>query len=276
MATINFQENVSLGGVSFNTYYPITGNSQVPNLEEPLAAGNSGTLTTRTDDNTGVATLSTGHGIITSDVCDIYWTGGYRHGMTATVATNAITLDGGTGDPLPTEAAVVVVSKQETYNLDFSTSILAALRILCDQRAHVGFRSSASALLKDLDLTATRPFCWNDDHPQTFNNVGQSAQLTTRTDDNTGVATCLTGHGIETADVVDVYWLGGFRLGMAATTATNAVTLEGGSGDALPLVNTALILVNVSDDGYPDVASIVASNGSATAATLKIGGLANA
>jgi hypothetical protein len=112
--------------------------------------------------------------------------------------------------------------------------------------------------------------------PQPFINLGQSAQLTTRTDDNTGVATCLTGHGIETADVVDAYWLGGFRKGMTATTSTNAVTLDGGSGDVLPVQNTALILVNVSDDGYPDVASVVASNGSVTAATLKIGGLANA
>jgi hypothetical protein len=276
MATINFQENVSLGGVSFNTYYPKTGNSQIPNLEEALAAGQAGTLTTMTDFNTGVATLTTGHGIITSDICDIFWTGGCRYGMTATVATNAVTLDGGTGEPLPAQDTVVVVCKQQTINIDFATTILVALRILCDQRAHVGFRSSTGALLGDKDLTASEPFVWNDSLPQPFINLGLSAQLTTRTDDNTGVATCLTGHGIETADVVDAYWLGGFRLGMTANTSSNAVTLDGGTGDVLPLVNTAVILVNVTDDGYPDVASVVASNGTATAATLKIGGLANA
>lgn len=276
MGSVNIHDSCSIGGVNIDSYFPITCNSQTPNLEESLAAGNAGTLSTMTDYNTGVATLTTGHGIVTSDVCDIFWDGGYRHGMTATVATNDVTLDGGTGDPLPAEDTAVVVCKQTTIDLDFTTTILALLRILCDQRAHVGFRSSTGALLGDKDLTAQRQFAWDDALPQPFVNLGLSAQLTTRTDDNTGVATCLTGHGIETADIVDVYWLGGFRTGMAATTSTNDVTLEGGTGDALPLANTALILVNVSDDGYPDVASIVCSNGSSTAATLKIGGLANA
>lgn len=272
---VNIQTNVSVGGVSFNTYYPISCNSQVPNVEESLAAGNAGTLSTRTDRDTGVATLDAGHDILTGEKVDLFWDGGYRHGMDATVASADVTLDGGVGDDLPAEDSVVIACKQTTLNLDFSTTVLDALFLLCDQRAHVGFRSSTGVLLGDKDLTARRLWSWDDAHVQPFVNKALSAQLTTRTDDNTGVATALTGHGIENSDVVDVYWLGGCRLGMAATVATNAVTLDGGSGDALPIQDTAVILVNVSDDGYPDVASIVVSNGSSTAATLKIGGLAN-
>jgi len=276
MATVNFQENVSLGGVSINTYYPLTGNSQTPNLEETLAAGKAASAWVKTDYDTAACNLTAGHGYVTGKA-DIFWTGGMRFDVDMTVTVNALALDGGTGDDFPESAdTTVIVCTPQTIDLDFTTSLLVALRILSTQRAHVGFRDSTGARLKDLDLTASKPFIWDDDHPQTFINLGLSAQITTRTDDNTGVATALTGHGIDSTDVVDVYWLGGFRLGMVATVDTNAVTIEGGSGDPLPLDNTAVILVNVTDDGYPAVASLTASNGTATAATLKIGGLINA
>lgn len=65
-------------------------------------------------------------------------------------------------------------------------------------------------------------------------------ELTGRTDDDTGIVTLATGHGIETADVVDVYWAGGVRYGMDATVDANAVTVDGGAGDALPILNTTI------------------------------------
>ena len=61
----------------------------------------SKTLTTRTNDSNGVITAGTGHTITTNDVVDVYWTGGRRFGMDATVDNLAITIDGGAGDNLP-------------------------------------------------------------------------------------------------------------------------------------------------------------------------------
>ena len=49
-----------------------------------VSAGKAGSLTTRTDNDTGVATLAGGHGIVTSDKVDVFWAGGRRYGMTAT------------------------------------------------------------------------------------------------------------------------------------------------------------------------------------------------
>lgn len=67
-------------------------------------------------------------------------------------------------------------------------------------------------------------------------------QLTTRTDDDTGVVTVISdsndGHGITTSSTVDVYWQSGQRIGMSVSAVTNkAVTVDGGAGDALPTLN---------------------------------------
>lgn len=69
-----------------------------------------GTLSTRTDADTGVITLNGGaQGITDSDTFNVYWAGDdSRTGMTITdVTLGAITVDGGSGDDLPTEDDIV-------------------------------------------------------------------------------------------------------------------------------------------------------------------------
>lgn len=74
---------------------------------------NAGTLTTRTDNDTGVATLNASHTIVTSGaLVDVYWTGGHRYGMTATKSGATVTVDGGTGDNLPDQDTAVIVCAQ--------------------------------------------------------------------------------------------------------------------------------------------------------------------
>jgi hypothetical protein len=78
-----------------------------------VSALNTGTITTKTDGDTGVATLQTNHTIVTSGaLVDVYWAAGSRHGMTATKSVNAISLEGGTGDDLPEEATAVTLCAQ--------------------------------------------------------------------------------------------------------------------------------------------------------------------
>ncbi len=84
-----------------------------------ILAAQTGTLTTRTDADTGVATLSTGHGIITADVVDVYFTAGVRYGMDATVSGDLVTIDGGAGDDLPTQDDPVTVVKQTPIEVNF-------------------------------------------------------------------------------------------------------------------------------------------------------------
>lgn len=128
-----------------------------------VLAAQTGTLTTRTDNDTGVATLSTGHGILTGNVCDVYWTEGgvkgVRYGMTATVATNAVTLDGGAGDNLPTQDNPVTVVKQTVADavlIDGDTvdilGIFYEAPTTTSAVAHIDLQDSGNATIEEIDL----------------------------------------------------------------------------------------------------------------------------
>ena len=119
-----------------------------------LVAAQVGSLTTRTDDNTGVGTLSTGHGLVTNDVVDVYWSGGVRYGMVATRSVNAITVDGGAGDVLPAQDTAIAIVKQTAINplnLDGDNAEIVGVfyRNASDQsaKAHIDFQDSGSATI---------------------------------------------------------------------------------------------------------------------------------
>ena len=123
-----------------------------------LAAAQTGTLTTKTDDDTGIATLSAGHGIETADVVDVYWAAGIRYGMDATVATNAVTVDGGAGDALPTQDTAVTVVEQIDWEIDFDGDDAQIIGVFyrnpddTGAKAHVDFQDSGSAQVNEVDL----------------------------------------------------------------------------------------------------------------------------
>lgn len=63
--------------------------------------------------------------------------------------------------------------------------------------------------------------------------------LTTRTSDTVGTLTMAASHGITTGASLDIYWVGGKRLGVTVgTVATNSVPFSLGSGDNLPVDET--------------------------------------
>ena len=78
--------------------------------------------------------------------------------------------------------------------------------------------------------------------------AGKAGRLTTRTSDSVGVVTMTTGHGFTTSQVVDLYWVGGMRLGVVlgtvgAPTADTAVPIaSGGAGDVLPADETDVVM----------------------------------
>ncbi len=123
-----------------------------------LVAAQTGTLTTRTDDDTGVATLSTGHGIESADVVDVYFAEGVRYGMDATVATNAVTLDGGTGTAFPTQDDAVTVVLQLDWEIDFDGDDAQIIGVFyrnpsdTGALAHVDFQDIGNASINEVDL----------------------------------------------------------------------------------------------------------------------------
>lgn len=129
-----------------------------------LPAGNAGSLTTRTDANTGVATLSEGHGIETADQVDVFWSGGSRYGMEATVSVNDVTIDGGGGDDLPAEATALVVTKRVPIDVAFDGDDLKLLVMGCaEARIRVTFEDSGGSALMSRDLPAGEPWFWAAD-----------------------------------------------------------------------------------------------------------------
>lgn len=89
-----------------------------------LTQGLAGTLTTRTDDNTGVIT-SAAHGLATSDFVSVFWTDGsgvekFRANMDITsTTTDTITVDLGQGDVLPAATTAVIVGKVASRVVDW-------------------------------------------------------------------------------------------------------------------------------------------------------------
>ena len=85
-----------------------------------VSAAKTGTLTTRTDDDTGTLTMEASHGITTGAIIDIYWDGGALHGVTVgTVSGNSVPFDigDGSGDALPvaTTAITAAVPHEESH-----------------------------------------------------------------------------------------------------------------------------------------------------------------
>lgn len=156
--------NYQVGGLSIQGNVTRENSGGLPPQSVTMPAGKAGTLTTRSDDNTGVATLSTGHGIASLDVCDVYWTGGVRYGMTATVSTNAVTLDGGAGTVLPAQDTAVVVCKQVTIDIDFVgdnvTAIVAAMAV----RGHLHFVAGDDSSIFAVELLAGEAWDWTTDN----------------------------------------------------------------------------------------------------------------
>jgi hypothetical protein len=119
-------------------------------IEMTLPAGKVVTSWVKTDANTAACNLPAGHGY-TNGNFDVYWvdTGvqKIRYGVPGTIATNALSLDGGSGDDFPASATVgVVVTRQVAYPSAFS--------IDGDNVKIIGihFRSADTAAVGSVDL----------------------------------------------------------------------------------------------------------------------------
>jgi hypothetical protein len=125
-----------------------------------VPAAKTGTLTTRTDNDTGELTMTTGHGITTGARLDLFWvTSGVakrRYGMTVgTVATNAVPIDGGAGDNLPATSTTIYCSVPQKVAAAFVGNDLVQVVAKCDQSpTQVTFtESDGTTVLKNVHFT---------------------------------------------------------------------------------------------------------------------------
>lgn len=133
-----------------------------------LPPGTAGTLTTRTDNNTGVATIAGGHGLTSGDKVDVFWSGGFRYGMDATVATDDITIDGGVGDNLPVLTTALVVTKQVPINTSIDGDNIQVIGVALESasvgstgKGHLDFQDDTDTTVLAMSLVADAPLVWN-------------------------------------------------------------------------------------------------------------------
>ena len=157
---------VSIGSINQSK---IRSGDDLIDLEVTLPAGKSGTLTTRTDDNTGVVTVASGHGITASDTVDVYWATGRRYGVDVTTAgATTLDIDLGSGDNLPAQSTAVVIVKQVVVNKAIDGDNVEIIGFLATLAADTGFgvritffdavSGGGSAVGNGIDLDPNSPF----------------------------------------------------------------------------------------------------------------------
>lgn len=122
----------------------------------------------KTDLNTAAGNLPAGHGL-SDGVFDVYWDVGSRFGVDGTIATNALSLDGGAGDDFPATAnATVVVSRRVQINMAIDGDALKAMALkllIADPNAtsdgHALFKDADGDTIADLNLNANEIREWD-------------------------------------------------------------------------------------------------------------------
>lgn len=203
--------STEIGGVTINSTFTRTTNGNRGDAPS-LPAAKAGTLSTRTDADEGELTLAAGHGVVAGNLLDVYWDGGRRYNVLAgVVAGNDVPISGGAGDDLPAQDTALTCQVQQDVDIDFAGSDVELLGVKCADRARVQFYKTPPGV------------------------------LTTRTDNATGTLTMAAGHALVQGDIVDVHWAGGVRYGVAVgVVAGNSVPISGGSGDNLPVEDSAV------------------------------------
>lgn len=122
------------------------------------------TLTTRTDNDTGVFTMTVGagHGLVIGDRLDVYWSagaptpaldgedpGGIQFGMVVSNVSGALVTASGTGTPvgnnLPGVTAVLKVSKVKEYAVQtYSTKTRGIIHMANGGRSGLSFATAAN------------------------------------------------------------------------------------------------------------------------------------
>lgn len=132
-------------------------------LEPTLPKGKDVTSWVKTDADTAACNLPAGHGY-TNGNFDVFWTEGgvakRRYKVPGTIATNALSLDGGSGDAFPASATTgIVVTKQVQVNVAIDGDALTALGLnlrisgsTSGGRGQASFYDASDNLIAHVDL----------------------------------------------------------------------------------------------------------------------------
>lgn len=156
MPNISYSSSISGAGVSIQSAVSRNPNN-ASGYDPTLPAGYPGTLTTRTDGNTGTVTLESGHAITTAANVDIHWASGVQYDVTVgTVAGNSMPFDAGVGDDLPAQSTLVVVTPRVIIEGEFDGDELSVLGIQASQNSFIAFYDGDDNVVTTLKLPANQ------------------------------------------------------------------------------------------------------------------------
>jgi hypothetical protein len=169
MASVTHAQSITGGGVTIQSQPVVRTNSGPIGLEDTLSAAKTGTLSTRTDNNTGTLTMDSGHGITDGQIIDIYWSTGVQRTVTVgTVSVNSVPFDLGIGDNLPIATTAITAVVQKAMNLlvdGDNTKIIAVVLETVDKTirtlANVQFKDADADVIAEIDLVANVPQVWD-------------------------------------------------------------------------------------------------------------------
>lgn len=155
-------KTVSVAGVDFTSRVTKTSDG-VSAVNGEIIAAKNGTLTTRTDADTGVVTV-VGHGIQLGDKVDIYWSAGgvmYKQELCEATAVNGndVTFDNGSGTSLPNQGTAVFVCKVSSFA--FSVNSLPAMLAVFVAKAATVRLMEVDTLRMTLNLGAEEAYAWS-------------------------------------------------------------------------------------------------------------------
>lgn len=134
---------------------------------DALPAAKIGTCT-RSDANTGVLTMASGHGITTGNLLHLYWTEGgvkkFRRSVVGTVSGNSVPIDLGAGDDLPVTAATAITAMVPFIELlPLDGDSIQALLLSCSRPAQVAFLDGSNVELVGITTDGSNAYFWDAD-----------------------------------------------------------------------------------------------------------------
>ena len=166
-----------------------------------LDPGKAGTVSLKSDANTGELTLAGGHGILTGDVVDIHWriagTNYCQRKVTVgTVSGNVVPIDSGVGDDLPAAPQAIVCCKQRSEKVTANSAGLQILGLLAKDVTGVAVEGAQLGFVTGGGSVAYAPLLHLDDLVQSDVVAGEANPL-----GGTDIATLTMTNGSATVSI---------------------------------------------------------------------------
>lgn len=176
MPTAVLRETTTALGYSFPAIDEVEADGGAIKEVLELAVAKTGTLTARTDNDTGELTMAASHGITTGARLDVYWDGGSRRGMTVgTVAGNVVPIDGGSGDNLPTTTTAITAQVPTSESIAFTGSNAVLLAYYSSGRGTIVLTTSGDVECDAHVMDGTvKSYIWTADRNATSPVAGET------------------------------------------------------------------------------------------------------